>query len=48
MMTSDLLKKWVQEGIHRYKIERAIQAYCDEWVDIRSGAQLAGIPYREL
>ena len=48
MSESVMLKKWMLEGIRRYKIDRAIQSYRDEWVDIRSGAEMAGIPYREF
>lgn len=45
---SSLLKKWIIEGIRRYKIDRAVQAYCDDLVDIRSGAKLAEIPYLQF
>ena len=48
MSESALFKKWMLEGIRRYKIDRAVQAYCDEWVDIRSGAEMADMPYREF
>jgi len=45
---SALIRNWVMEGIRRYKIDRAVQAYCNELVDIRSGAEFAGIPYLEF
>jgi hypothetical protein len=43
-----ILKSWVIEGAERTRIEQAVKAYTERLVDIRSGAERAGLPYLEF
>ena len=43
-----ILKSWVLEGAEQTRIEQAVQAYSKGLIDIREGAQRAGLPYLEF
>jgi len=43
-----ILKSWVMEGAERTRIEQAVKAYSERLVDIRQGAEQAGLPYLEF
>lgn len=42
------MKKWVLDGLQAYKLNTALQAYMDRRVDLRGGAQMAGISYNRF
>ncbi|MFN3333461.1 MAG: hypothetical protein ACK47M_13220 [Caldilinea sp.] len=43
-----LMKKWVLDGLQAYKLNLALQAYMDRRVDLRNGAQMAGVSYNRF
>lgn len=43
-----LMKKWVLDGLQAYKLNLALQAYMDRRIDLRGGAQMAGISYNRF
>ena len=43
-----LMKRWVLEGLARYKLEKAIAAYMRREVSIGEGAALAGVSYNRF
>ena len=43
-----LMKKWVLDGLHAYKLNLAIQAYMERRTDLRGGAQMAEISYNRF
>lgn len=43
-----LMKKWMLDGLQAYKLNLALQAYMDRRVDLRGGAQLAGVSYNRF
>jgi hypothetical protein len=45
---SSILKSWVIEGAERTRLEQAVRAYSERLVDIRQGAEQAGLPYLEF
>ena len=40
-----LLKQWVLRGVQAHKLSLAVQAYMNNQVDLRGGAQMAGGSY---
>lgn len=45
---SALMKRWVLEGLARYKLERAVAAYMRREVSIGEAAAMAGISYNRF
>jgi predicted DNA-binding protein len=45
---SMLMKKWIQEGIQKTKLDLALQAYQQRRVDLRTGAAMAGLSYHQF
>ena len=43
-----LLKQWVLIGVQSHKLDLAVQAYMNDGVDIRGGAQMAGVSYNRF
>ena len=43
-----LMKKWILEGMRLHKLEQGVQAYMKGEVDIREGAQMAGVSYNRF
>ncbi|MBI3957234.1 MAG: hypothetical protein HY328_00395 [Chloroflexi bacterium] len=43
-----LLKQWVLRGVQSHKLDLAVQAYMNDRVDIRGGAQMAGVSYNRF
>ncbi len=43
-----LLKQWVLIGVQSHKLDLAVQAYMNDRVDIRGGAQMAGVSYNRF
>lgn len=45
---SALMKKWIQDGIRKEKLELALQAYQQRKVDLRTGAIMAGVSFNQF
>ena len=45
---ASLMKKWVLEGMRRYKLERAVHAYMERKTDLREGATMADVSYNHF
>lgn len=43
-----LLKQWVLSGVRSHKLDLAVQAYMNDRVDLRGGAQMAGVSYNRF
>lgn len=43
-----LTKKWILTGIHKHRLDRAIQAYIQRKVDLRGGAAMAEVSYNRF
>ena len=42
------MKKWIQEGLQKTKLDLALQAYQQRRVDLRTGAAMAGVSYNQF
>jgi len=45
---TNLLKKWVREGMRSEKLDLAIRAYMQRKTDLRGGAAMAGLSYNRF